>query len=316
MEFSRRMYRMVTQQLLNEVNQVVRGKEDVTKKVLMAILAGGHILLEDLPGVGKTTMALAFSKAMGISFNRIQFTPDVTASDIVGFNYFDKGLNRFVYHKGAIMANFVLGDEINRTSSRTQSALLEAMEEGNVTVDGVTYELPQPFIVMATQNPLGSVGTQPLPQAQLDRFMIKISMGYPDFESQVALLKDRQTAQPLNKVQQIVDEKQLLALKQQVQNIHIDDELLVYITNLTIATREHAQISQGISPRGALAVCQMAKSHAFLEQRTFVTPEDILAIWKDTCVHRLVIHQGTQSANDLLEEIAHNIPSPDEQLLQ
>ena len=307
---------MVTQQLLNEVNQVVRGKEEVTKKVLMGILAGGHILLEDLPGVGKTTMALAFSKAMGISFNRIQFTPDVTASDIVGFNYFDKGQNRFVYHEGAIMANFVLGDEINRTSSRTQSALLEAMEEGNVTVDGVTYELPQPFIVMATQNPLGSVGTQPLPQAQLDRFMIKISMGYPDFESQVALLKDRQITQPLNEIKQVVDEKQLITLKQQVQNIHIDETLLIYITNLTIATREHAKILQGVSPRGAIAICQMAKAHAFLEQRTFVTPEDILAIWKDTCVHRLVIHQGNQSASDLLEEITHNIPSPDEQLLQ
>ena len=305
---------MDTQQLLDEVNRVVRGKEEVTRKVLMAILAGGHILLEDFPGVGKTTMALAFSKAMGISFNRIQFTPDVTASDIVGFNYFDKGQNGFVYHKGAVMANFVLGDEINRTSSRTQSALLEAMEEGNVTVDSVTYELPQPFIVMATQNPLGSAGTQPLPQAQLDRFMIKISMGYPDFESQVALLKDRQTTQPLDEVAQIVDRKRLLMLKQQVQNIHIDDALLVYITNLTMATRNHAQILQGISPRGALAICQMAKAHAFLENRSFVTPEDILAIWSDTCAHRLVLHQGGQSANELLEEIVHVVPSPDEQL--
>ncbi|WP_312752950.1 AAA family ATPase [Rummeliibacillus suwonensis] len=305
---------MDTQQLLDEVNRVVRGKEEVTRKVLMAILAGGHILLEDFPGVGKTTMALAFSKAMGISFNRIQFTPDVTASDIVGFNYFDKGQNGFVYHKGAVMANFVLGDEINRTSSRTQSALLEAMEEGNVTVDSVTYELPQPFIVMATQNPLGSAGTQPLPQAQLDRFMIKISMGYPDFESQVALLKDRQTTQPLDEVARIVDRKRLLMLKQQVQNIHIDDALLVYITNLTMATRNHAQILQGISPRGALAICQMAKAHAFLENRSFVTPEDILAIWSDTCAHRLVLHQGGQSANELLEEIVHAVPSPDEQL--
>ncbi|WP_146551160.1 MoxR family ATPase [Rummeliibacillus sp. SL167] len=305
---------MDTQQLLDEVNRVVRGKEEVTRKVLMAILAGGHILLEDFPGVGKTTMALAFSKAMGISFNRIQFTPDVTASDIVGFNYFDKGQNGFVYHKGAVMANFVLGDEINRTSSRTQSALLEAMEEGNVTVDSVTYELPQPFIVMATQNPLGSAGTQPLPQAQLDRFMIKISMGYPDFESQVALLKDRQTTQPLDEVAQIVDRKRLLMLKQQVQTIHIDDALLVYITNLTMATRNHAQILQGISPRGALAICQMAKAHAFLENRSFVTPEDILAIWSDTCAHRLVLHQGGQSANELLEEIVHAVPSPDEQL--
>lgn len=305
---------MDTATLLAEINKVVRGKEEEVKKVLMAILADGHILLEDAPGVGKTTMALAFSKAMNLQFSRIQFTPDVTASDIVGFNYFDKNKNQFVYHEGAIMANFVLGDEINRTSSRTQSALLEAMEEGSVTVDGTTYELPKPFIVLATQNPIGSAGTQPLPQAQLDRFLMKLSLGYPDFDSQVALLRDRQTTQPLKNVSAVLNTTSIQQMKQEVQAVRLVDSLLVYITQVTVATREHADIIQGISPRGALAVCKMAKAHAYLAGRDFVIPEDILAIWLDTCAHRLVV--GTHVDNrSVLADIIAQIPTPDGQLV-
>lgn len=305
---------MSKEALLREVNKVVHGKEIVTKKVLMAILAGGHILLEDAPGVGKTTMALAFSKAMNMSFQRIQFTPDVTASDIVGFNYFDKNLNKFVYQPGAIMANFILGDEINRTTSRTQSALLEAMEEGRVTVDRKTYDLPMPFVVIATQNPLGSVGTQPLPEAQLDRFMIKISLGYPDFDSQVALLRERQQHKPIEEMIAVSSVEQIEEMKEAVQKIHIADSILSYITNVTMATRAHPQILQGISPRGALAVCQMAKAHAYIENRTFVIPEDVLAIWHDCCIHRLLTIP-TVKADVVLSEILHQIKTPDEQLI-
>lgn len=304
---------MSKEQLLAEVNKVVHGKNTITKKVFMTILAGGHILLEDSPGVGKTTMALAFSKAMDLSFQRIQFTPDVTASDIVGFTYFDKNQNNFIYHEGAIMANFILGDEINRTTSRTQSALLEAMEEGAVTVDSKTYKLPQPFIVIATQNPLGSAGTQALPEAQLDRFMMKISMGYPDFDSQVALLRERQSKKPIDEVKVILTAEQLVAMKKEVQQVQIADRLLAYITKVTMATREHAQIIQGISPRGALAVCQMAKANAYLNDRSFVIPEDILAIWEDSCLHRLVT-AATIDKKALFKEIIQHIPTPDEQL--
>lgn len=300
--------------VLEEVNKVVHGKEQVTRKVWLAILAGGHILLEDAPGVGKTTMALAFSKSMDISFQRIQFTPDVTASDIVGFNYFDKQQNKFVYHQGAIMANFILGDEINRTTSRTQSALLEAMEEGHITVDSQTYTLPKPFIVIATQNPVGSAGTQALPEAQLDRFMIKISMGYPDFASQVALLRERQTKKPIEHIQAIVSPEQIEEMKKEVQKVHIVDSLLEYITTVTMATREHPQIIQGISPRGALAVCQMAKANAYVENRNFVTPEDILSIWQDSCVHRLVVAPSVNAA-ELFSDIIQGIKTPDEQLI-
>lgn len=305
---------MNSNELIAEMNKVVRGKEEEIKKVWMAILADGHILLEDAPGVGKTTLALAFSKAMQLSFQRIQFTPDVTASDIVGFNYFDKNKNEFVFHAGAIMANFILGDEINRTSSRTQSALLEAMEEGAVTVDGKTYALPSPFIVMATQNPIGSTGTQPLPQAQLDRFMIKLSMGYPDFDSQVALLRDRQTGQPLQQIVSVLDAETLQQMKQDVRNVRIVDELLAYITRVTIATREHGAILQGISPRGALAVCQMAKAHAYLDNRAYVIPEDVMAVWEPTCLHRLVVSSAADSKT-IFDEIIASIPTPDEQVV-
>lgn len=300
--------------ILQEVNKVVHGKSDITKKVFMAILAGGHILLEDVPGVGKTTMALAFSKVMELSFQRIQFTPDVTASDIVGFNYYDKNQEAFVYHEGAVMANFVLGDEINRTTSRTQSALLEAMEEGCVTVDRKTYDLPQPFVVIATQNPLGSAGTQPLPEAQLDRFIIKLSMGYPDFDSQVALLRERQTTKPIDAVRAVATANQILEMKQQVQQVHIADSILAYITTVTMATREHPQILQGISPRGALAVCQMAKAHAYIENRSFVIPEDVLAVWQDCCVHRLIT-TATTKAEHILADILQQVNTPDEQLI-
>ena len=277
----------VTEKILREVRKVIVGKDDVVEKVWISILAQGHVLLEDVPGVGKTTMALAFSKALGLETKRVQFTPDTMPSDIIGFSLPEQG--RMVYQPGAVMTNLLLADEINRTSSKTQSALLEAMEELHVTVDGKTYELPQPFVVLATQNPVGSAGTQMLPPSQMDRFMIKISMGYPDFESQISILRDRHTENPLNRVTPVVDREQLQALIQEAAKAEIQDAVYEYVTRLTQASREHPMVQLGVSPRGALAVCRMAKAYAYLNGRDFVIPEDVAAVFPDVCCHRLVL---------------------------
>lgn len=297
-----------------ETGRVIVGKEQVIRKVLMAILAGGHILLEDIPGVGKTTLALAFSKIMGLDFQRMQFTPDVVPSDITGFTMYDREKNCFEYRPGAVMCNFFLADEINRTSSKTQAALLEVMQEGRVTVDGKTHSLPQPFVVMATQNPIGTAGTQNLPEAQLDRFMIRLSMGYPGFEAQVDILKDREREDPLAKVEHVVSAKEVLQMKQEVKGVYVDDKIYRYITTLVEATRSHTYIRLGISPRGALALCSMAKASAYVAGRDYVVPEDVEAHLKDVCGHRLILHPkatlaGVQ-AKDILGEILTNTHAP------
>lgn len=301
--------------ILQEVGKVVKGKEEQLKKVLMTFLAEGHILLEDVPGVGKTTIALAFSKALGIDFNRIQFTPDVVPSDIIGFTLYDREHGEFVFQEGAVMSNLILADEINRTSSRTQAALLEAMEEKKVTIDGKSYPLPEPFNVIATQNPIGSFGTQALPQSQLDRFMMKISIGYPDFQSQVALLQDRQTMNPLEDVTEVVNREELIAIKEEVKQIHIAEEILHYITYLTEATRHHEHIVQGVSPRGALALSRIVKAKAYVEGRSFVTPEDVIDLFIETCQHRVILDQKAQMTYEydtaLLEEVLQTVRTPD-----
>lgn len=306
-----------SEQIITEVTKVIIGKDEIVKKVFMAMLAEGHVLLEDIPGVGKTTLALAFSKAIGLDFNRIQFTPDVLASDVVGFTLYDKNKEEFIFQQGAVMCHLLLADEINRTSSRTQAALLEVMEEGNVTVDGKTYALPKPFHVIATQNPLGSFGTQPLPQSQLDRFMMKTSIGYPDFDSQVALLKDRQTTQPLDAISPVLTRESFIDMQNEVRQIHVTDEILAYITRLTEATRAHPQIVQGVSPRGAIALNRIAKAHAYLAGRDYVIPEDVMELFVDTCNHRIVLDETLQVTNDgavsILEEILAEIKVPDRQ---
>lgn len=272
-----------------QIGKVIVGKEEVIEKVLTAILAGGHILLEDIPGVGKTTLALAFSKTMGLDFKRIQFTPDVVPSDITGFTMYDKQKNAFLYREGAVMCNFFLADEINRTSSKTQAALLEVMQEGKITVDGETHQIPQPFIVMATQNPIGTAGTQMLPEAQLDRFMIKLSMGYPEFEAQVNILKDREKEDPLNLITEVVTRADVMAMKQAAKEIYVDDKIYIYITTLAEATRKHEYIRLGMSPRGALALCNMAKASAYMDGRDYVIPEDVSSYFTDVCRHRLIL---------------------------
>lgn len=279
----------ITQNILNEINSVIIGKQEVVAKVLMAVLAKGHVLLEDVPGVGKTTMALSFAKTLGLETKRVQFTSDTMPSDIIGYSVYQKDTGELAYKPGAVMTNLLLADEINRTSSKTQSALLEAMEEYHVTVDGKTYALPSPFVVLATQNPVGSAGTQLLPSSQMDRFLICTSMGYPDMESQISILRDRHHENPLDKLHAVVDREQLEDLIEQTAQVYLCDELYQYIAALVQKTREHEMIELGISPRGALALCRMAKAHAFVGGRDYVTPQDVTAVFADVCCHRFVM---------------------------
>ena len=305
----------VSRKILEQVNSVIIGKEAVTEKVLMAVLAQGHVLLEDVPGVGKTTMALAFARTLGLDSRRVQFTSDTMPSDIIGFSLYNKETGRFDYKSGAVMTNLLLADEINRTSSKTQSALLEVMEERQVTVDGITHPLPDPFVVIATQNPVGSAGTQLLPQAQLDRFMIRLAMGYPDFASQVNILRDRRTGDPLDAVDTVSSAAALLEMQAQARSVHVADALLAYITHLAEASRTHPLVTLGVSPRGALAVCRMCRSRAFMEGRDYVLPDDVAYIFSDVCAHRLILSAKARitetSAADVLAELLAAVPRPD-----
>lgn len=293
--------------ILQEIEKVVVGKNEIVEKILMAVLAGGHVLMEDVPGVGKTTTAMTFAKVLGLDTRRVQCTSDTVPSDIIGYSVYDKDSGSFVYKPGVVMTNLLLADEINRTSSKTQSALLEAMEELHVTVDGQTYTLPKPFIVLATQNPVGSAGTQMLPASQLDRFMIKISIGYPDFESQISILRDRHTENPLNKILPVVDIEQLEALIQGTTEVEVQDLVYEYVTKLTQATRKHPMVQLGVSPRGALAVCRMAKAYAYLHGRDFVIPEDVAAVFPDVCCHRLVLATKARMMEERTEDIIRSI---------
>lgn len=301
--------------LQKEVSTVIKGKDEVIRKVIMAILASGHVLLEDVPGLGKTTLAKAFSKALGFANKRIQFTPDTMPSDIVGMSIYNEQTNAFEYVEGAaVNCNLLLGDEINRTSSKTQSALLEAMAEGCVTVDSVTHQLLEPFVVMATQNPVTSGGTQALPDSQLDRFMICLSMGYPDAESQLAILKNVSDRDLIEKVQPVMTIEDVKQAKSYVKNMQVNDEILRYIICLCEKTREHEHVELGISPRGVGAVAEMAKSFALCEGRTYVVPEDVLAIFPDVCAHRLILNTKARRENvtayEILEEIAQQVEKP------
>lgn len=303
------------EKILSEVKKVIVGKDLVLEKILMTMIAKGHVLLDDVPGTGKTTTALAFSRALGLDYARIQFTPDVLPSDIVGFSMYDKNKGDFVFKPGVVMTNLLLADEINRTSSKTQSALLEVMEEQQATVDGKTYKLPQPFTVIATQNPVGSAGTQLLPQAQLDRFMVKLEMGYPDFESQVNLLRDRQAGNPLASVERVAEAAELVQMQKEAESVHISDEILEYITTLSFETRKHPLTVLGVSPRGALAVSSMAKAGAYIRKRDYVLTDDVTGIFRDVCAHRMILTSKAKitetTATDILDEIIRSTPRPD-----
>ncbi len=307
------MYEL-TEQIRREVTNVIVGKDAVVDRVLMAVLARGHVLLDDVPGVGKTTMALAFARALGLETRRVQFTPDTLPSDILGFSVYDKASGRLEYKPGAVMTNLLLADEINRTSSRTQAALLEAMEERRVTVDGVTHPLPTPFVVLATQNPVGSAGTQRLPASQLDRFLVRLSMGYPDRAAQMAILKERHHADPLDAVRPVTDIATLQKLTDEVSAVYIADSVYDYVARLAEGTRAHPYVELGVSPRGALAVCRCAKAFAYLNRRDYVVPEDVAAVLPDVCAHRLVmsakarLHDYTPAA--ALAELLQTVTPP------
>lgn len=279
------------QKLSGEISKVIKGKGEAVQLILTALLAQGHVLIEDVPGVGKTTLAMALGKATGLSFRRAQFTPDVMASDITGFTMFNREENRFEYRSGLVMTNILLADEINRTSPKTQSALLEAMEEKRVTVDGVVHQLPEPFIVIATQNSQGYVGTFPLPEAQLDRFMIKISMGYPTVEEETGILLDRLGENPANEVRPVMNAEQLSACIAEVQQVNFAESLCRYVAELSAATRAHGGVDLGVSPRASLAIMQASRAYAYLDGRDYVVPEDIVRLMIPVFSHRIVLRQ-------------------------
>ena len=286
--------RNLAAQVVTEVKKAIVGKDAVLVKVLAAVLARGHILLEDIPGVGKTTLALAFAKALNLQFSRVQFTPDVMPSDITGFSIYNKETGKMTYQPGAVMCNLFLADELNRATSRTQSALLEAMEEGQVTVDGVSRPVPQPFMVIATQNPAGASGTQLLPDSQLDRFLLRLSMGYPTPAEELELLRRRQYSHGMEGTEQVVDRASLEQMRQAAGDVHVDEEIMKYIIRLVGATRKHPQLLQGASPRATLAVTAVSRAVAFLRGRDYVVPEDVQTIWVDAVAHRLLMVPGAE----------------------
>lgn len=302
------------QRIMDEVQKAVIGKDFIIEKVLTAILAKGHILIEDIPGVGKTTMALAFSKALDLEYHRMQFTPDVLPSDVVGFYAYKPGSGRKEYEPGSIMCNLFLADEINRTSSKTQSALLEAMEEGGVTIDSITKKLPSPFIVIATQNPIGSVGTQMLPESQLDRFMVRLCMGYPDIKSEVEMLKGRHRKEPLKEVNCVVSAEELIEMQQMAQEVFIHDAIYQYMARIIGKTREHELISLGVSPRGTIALANMAKAQAFLKGRSYVIPDDVTEVFPDVAAHRILLKPkarvGQITVEEIIEDIIRQVAQP------
>lgn len=300
--------------VLHEVEKAVIGKNDCVEKVMAAILAGGHILIEDIPGVGKTTLAMAFSKAMALEQKRMQFTPDVLPSDVTGFFMYRKENGKFTYMPGPVMSNLFLADEINRTSPKTQSALLEVMEEGRVTIDGHALDVPEPFTVIATQNPAGSSGTQNLPESQLDRFMICISMGYPDIHEEISIIKSHYKQHPLDKITPVIDKAALVVLQRQAQLVFVHDAVYEYIARLVTATRKHELLKLGISPRGTLALCRMAQGMAYLRDRDYVLPEDVAYVFPDVACHRMLLHSKARvtqvTAADIAEDILASVAKP------
>lgn len=268
-----------SKQIIAEVNKAFIGKNEIVEKVLMTIYAGGHVLLEDCPGVGKTTLALAFSKALGLSSKRIQFTTDTLPSDITGFTMFNRETNKFEYHEGSANCQLLLADEINRTSPKTQSALLEVMEEHTITVDGVTHRLPQPFLCIATQNPVGAAGTQPLPESQLDRFMVSLSIGYPTLENQIRIINAQRYQNPLDEIRPVTTAQNIMEVQNYLTSVRMTDPVLAYAIRLCEATRTNPLVELGISPRGILALVKMSRAHAILKERNYVIPEDVQAVF-------------------------------------
>lgn len=302
------------QSVLSQVNQVILGKEQEVREIMLAVLADGHILLEDMPGVGKTTLALAFSKALKLEFRRIQFTPDVLPSDLTGFSIYRREEERFVYQPGSVFCNLLLADEINRTSPKTQSALLEVMEERKVTVEGVTRPVPSPFLVIATQNPAGTAGTQLLPEAQMDRFMVSLSVGYPDFSSELAMALGVSSESRAEQVSPVLGGEELKEIQKEADRITVKDSVAEYAVNLVRATREQPYLERGGSPRATIALIRMARASAWLDGRDYVVPGDVEEQFPYIIRHRLVLNPAARAKKadkeTVIREILSSIRKP------
>lgn len=299
---------------VSAIETVIVGKHNEIVLLMTALLAGAHVLIEDVPGTGKTSLAAALSRVTGLDFNRAQFTPDVMASDITGFNIYNRQKESFEFREGLVMCNLLLADEINRASPKTQSALLEAMEESRVTVDGVTYDVPDPFMVIATQNPTGYVGTYPLPEAQLDRFAFKLSMGYPAQSEEVGILRARHGENPMDKLESVVTAEELRAARAAVSQVRVDESLFGYIVSLVSETRRHKAFALGASPRASVALMHLAQAYAYLRGRDYVTPDDIASLYVPTVAHRVQLTQESKlsllSVQDVLSEIRRSVDVP------
>ncbi|MCY3833188.1 MAG: MoxR family ATPase [Chloroflexi bacterium] len=304
----------IAERIANSVGQVILGKNNEIRLTILGMLCRGHILLEDIPGVGKTMMAKSLARAVGCTFNRIQFTPDMLPSDITGVSIFNPKTREFEFRPGPIMAQIVLADEINRATPKTQSALLEAMEEGQMTVDGVTYRLSNPFLIMATQNPIEYEGTFPLPEAQLDRFLMRIQMGYPQPQDELRILASQQYQHPIQNLQQVVTLKELLAAQQLIKDIYVAKEVQQYVINLITASRRHADVYLGSSPRGSLALFRMSQARAAMSGRDFVIPDDVKALAEVTLAHRIIVGPAARLKNitsrAVVQDILQSTPVP------
>lgn len=311
---------LIIERIIGNIEKVMIGKRDVAELSLIALLAQGHVLLEDVPGVGKTMMVRALAKSVGANFRRIQFTPDLLPSDVTGVSIYNPKEMEFQFVPGPIMGNIILADEINRTSPKTQSALLEAMEESSVTIDGITHHLQKPFFVMATQNPIEYEGTYPLPEAQLDRFLLKMQMGYPTVEEEMEVLTKVQVAAPIEKLESVVTLDELLTLQYEVRQVYVDDTIKKYIVELATATREHAGIYLGVSPRGSIALMRASQSYAFIQGRDYVIPDDVQFLVKAVFAHRIILKSETKfdgiSAEEIINRIVGKVPVPVQRLVK
>ncbi|HZC08280.1 MAG TPA: MoxR family ATPase [Ktedonobacterales bacterium] len=300
--------------IIENVERVIVGKQESVRLTLIAVLCGGHVLIEDVPGVGKTTLMKSIARSIGCGFKRIQFTPDLLPSDVTGVSIFNQRTGEFEFRPGPIMSQFVLGDEINRATPKTQSALLEAMEETQITVDGVTYALPRPFLVMATQNPIEYEGTFPLPEAQLDRFMLNIRLGYPSAGDEVTILDRQQRHHPIDDLDAVISAEQLIAMQSRVREVRVKQEIREYIVALVGATRTHPHVYLGASPRGSLALFQAAQARAALDDRDYVEDDDVQAMLKPTLSHRIILHPNLRrddvTALTVLDDALQQVPTP------
>lgn len=301
--------------IVSNVSRVIVGKEEITKLLLTAMIAGGHVLLEDLPGSGKTKLAKSLATSLGMNFSRIQFTPDLLPTDITGLNVYNREQNEFVLKKGPVFTNILLADEINRATPRTQAGLLECMEEHQVTIDGTTYRMDEPFFVVATQNPIETTGTFPLPEAQLDRFLLKLSMGFPSYEEELSIMEKYMDYDPLTRLSSVASKADIMSLRERAVKVHVSEPVRQYILNIVTETRKHAKVLSGVSTRGTLAMMNLCKAYALIQGRDYVIPDDVDTLVVPAFAHRMVLsyHQGnSHEAAGILEDIVKNLIKPTE----